>query len=101
MWQMQDFLVPRDHPTAAGHFPTNPIVPGALLLDAVVVAIAGGQIKRDIVIRSAKFLHPVRHGAPLQLRWRAEGGSQVRFECLMATDGALVIAGTLSIGTAS
>ena len=101
MWQAQDFLVPRDHPTAAGHFPTNPIVPGALLLDAMVAAIAGAQIKGDIVIRAAKFLQPVRHGAHLQLRWRAEGDSEFRFECLMATDGALVFSGALAIGTRS
>jgi 3-hydroxyacyl-[acyl-carrier-protein] dehydratase len=101
MWQAQDFLIPRDHPTAAGHFPTNPIVPGALLLDAVVAAIAGAQSKGDIVIRAAKFLQPVRHGAPLQLRWQAEGSSQFRFQCFMASDGALVFAGTLAIEATS
>jgi len=34
-----------DHPVAAGHFPGNPIIPGAMLLDEVLQAIrdaAGG-----------------------------------------------------------
>ena len=28
-----------DHPTAAGHFPCNPIIPGAVLLSAALRAI--------------------------------------------------------------
>jgi 3-hydroxymyristoyl/3-hydroxydecanoyl-(acyl carrier protein) dehydratase len=35
-----------DHPTAAGHFPGNPILPGALLLDEVVLAIAAGESRK-------------------------------------------------------
>jgi len=92
MWQTQEFLLPGDHPSAAGHFPGNPIIPGALLLDAVVAAVAGGQ--GSITISNAKFLRPVAHGTALQLRWQATG-AQCRFECRTGDD-ALVMSGTLA-----
>ena len=74
MWQTQEILIPGDHPSAAGHFPGNPIMPGALLLDAVVAAVAGVPqgCSRS---RNAKFLRPVAHGTALQLRWQ-EAGAQ-------------------------
>src|SRR5262249_41812259 len=30
---------PKDHPVGPGHFPGNPIIPGALLLDEILVAL--------------------------------------------------------------
>ncbi|MDO8414485.1 MAG: hypothetical protein Q7S51_11935, partial [Gallionellaceae bacterium] len=53
-----------DHPTAAGHFPGNPIIPGALLLSEVLHAIATGLTLDLSVchIKSAKFFHPVSPG---------------------------------------
>jgi 3-hydroxymyristoyl/3-hydroxydecanoyl-(acyl carrier protein) dehydratase len=90
MWQEQALLIPADHPTAAGHFPGNPIIPGALLLDAVVAAI--GQ--SNITIRNTKFLIPTPHGTPLRLRWQGEGAEK-RFECRTG-DNALVMTGTLA-----
>jgi 3-hydroxyacyl-[acyl-carrier-protein] dehydratase len=88
-WQTQDFCIPTGHPTAAGHFPGQPIIPGALLLDAVVAAI--GQT--SIIVRNVKFLLPTPHGTPLQLRW--QGGPKYVFECRNKND-ALVMTGTLA-----
>lgn len=93
-WQTRNILIPDDHPTAAGHFPGRPIVPGALLLDAVVASIADAQ--GGIMIRTAKFLRPLRHGTPLQLRWQEAGSALFRFECL-GPDG-VVLAGMLATG---
>ena len=97
-WQTRNILVPDDHPTAAGHFPGRPIVPGALLLDTVVASIddAQGSIIGGIMIRNAKFLRPVRHGTPLQLRWQKAGSALFRFECLSPEGVAL--AGMLATG---
>ena len=89
MWQTQEFFIPADHPSAAGHFPGHPIIPGALLLDAMVAAI--GQ--SNITINSTKFLLPIPHGTKLQLRW--QGGPKYRFECRTGDD-ALVMTGTLA-----
>ncbi|HVE22270.1 MAG TPA: hypothetical protein VNC39_09850 [Acidocella sp.] len=93
-WQTRNILIPDDHPTAAGHFPGRPIVPGALLLDTVVASIADAQ--GGIMIRNAKFLRPLRHGTALQLRWQETGSALFRFECL-GPDG-VVLAGMLATG---
>ena len=96
MWLTRELQFPADHPSAAGHFPGNPILPGALLLDAVVAALAGGN---DAVnIRATKFLQPVRPGEQLQLRWQPFGGALFRYECRRAGDDALVLSGTLETG---
>jgi 3-hydroxymyristoyl/3-hydroxydecanoyl-(acyl carrier protein) dehydratase len=95
MWLTQELQFPGDHPTAAGHFPGNPVVPGALLLDAVVAAIAGS---RGVTIRATKFLQPVRPGECLRLRWQPLGGALFRYECRRAGDDVLAMSGMLETG---
>jgi 3-hydroxyacyl-[acyl-carrier-protein] dehydratase len=87
---------PADHPTAAGHFPGNPVIPGAVLLDVVVRAVAGDGPAAPCEIRSAKFLHPVRPGDRLEIRWSAGAGSEVRFEG--AVGGRTALTGSLRLG---
>ncbi len=70
-----------DHPAYAGHFPGYPILPGVVLLDAALHALAarqgleaaGGQIK------SAKFLSPVSPGEALRLDYAATAAGVFRF----------------------
>ena len=54
-----------DHPAYAGHFPGQPILPGVVLLDAAMHALAGvlGMPAASGQIKSAKFLSPVVPGA--------------------------------------
>lgn len=86
----------------AGHFPGNPIVPGALLLEAVLQAIeaqAGARFSA-CAIRSAKFLHPVRPGERVEIRWTPLASGEIKFECSL--DGRTVLAGSLKpIGAAA
>lgn len=70
-----------DHPTAAGHFPGNPIIPGALLLAHVLRAIdstIANVAPREI--RQVKFLHPVRPGDRVTVRWRRLADGEQQFE---------------------
>lgn len=92
MWQEQPLLIPADHPSAPGHFPGRPIIPGALLLDAVLAAIAPQA--SALTVRTAKFLHPAAHGTSLTLRWQADGPAAWRFEC--AAGGTMILTGILS-----
>ncbi|MDD2705196.1 MAG: hypothetical protein PHU07_07685 [Acidocella sp.] len=94
MWKSTDLHFAADHPTAAGHFPANPIIPGALLLDEVLAAIADD---RALMIRAAKFLHPVRPGENLTLSWQFLPTGTVRFECQLA-GGEVAVSGTLDLG---
>lgn len=75
-----------DHPAYAGHFPGHPILPGVVLLDAALHALAarqsltaaGGQI------RSAKFLSPVSPGEALRLDYAATASGVFRFAVVAA-----------------
>ena len=91
---------PADHPAFPGHFPGDPIVPGALLLDEAlaVVCAARGLAYESLYVGSAKFLHPVRPGQEVWLRWRdsAPGRLDVR---LFLADRPVAVA-TLSSHTA-
>jgi 3-hydroxymyristoyl/3-hydroxydecanoyl-(acyl carrier protein) dehydratase len=53
-----------DHPAAQGHFPGNPIIPGAVLLSETVRAIEArlGRTLEPYRVRRAKFPHPARPG---------------------------------------
>ncbi len=55
------FHVPAQHPALAGHFPGNPVVPGVVILDAVISAAEEWLGKDHAVDRLsfAKFLAPM------------------------------------------
>ena len=85
-----------DHPAAEGHFPGNPIIPGAILLREIVAAIAAdhpGAICRHIT--AAKFLHPVRPGALLAIDWNNASNGDIRFSCTLDPAGPRVVTGAL------
>lgn len=97
MWQSKEVRFPIDHPTAAGHFPCHPVIPGAVLLDEAIKAFMEGvERDGDIVIRAAKFPHPVRPGEIMVLRWDVQG-SVIRFECWLDGDR-LAASGTIERG---
>ncbi len=66
---------PAGHPAFPGHFPGDPIVPGALLLDEALAAVcaARGLPYESLRVGSAKFLRPVRPGEEVVVRWRDSG----------------------------
>lgn len=61
--------LPDGHPVFAGHFPAQPIVPGALLLDMVICHVAHrlSVAPTDLRIEQAKFLRPVGPGESIDL----------------------------------
>lgn len=62
------FCVPPSHPALAGHFPGNPVVPGVLLLDCVVLLIEAATGTRVEGLRQIKFLSAVRPGEQVELQ---------------------------------
>jgi hypothetical protein len=79
--------VPPDHPAFAGHFPGQPLMPGALLLSEVLEAIhqvpaLSARIGRQPTLAAAKFLAPVRPGSTIVIDLVPETGAVrgVRFE---------------------
>ena len=71
-----------DHPAYAGHFPGQPILPGVVLLDAALHALAGvlGNPAASGQIKSAKFLSPVVPGEALTLHYSASPAGGFRFD---------------------
>jgi acyl-CoA synthetase (AMP-forming)/AMP-acid ligase II len=79
-----------DHPTAAGHFPGNPIIPGAVLLDTLLPALAPDARALDAV----KFHHPVRPGDTVAITSTLSGAT-TRFEARLEGSGVLVLSGAV------
>ncbi len=82
---------PADHPAAQGHFPGDPIIPGAVVLCETVQAI-GENIGRDLMpcrIKFAKFLYPTRPGDRLVIEFSGTPEGNLKFTCEM--DGRRVL----------
>src|SRR5439155_26644037 len=53
-------VIPPDHPSLACHFPDGPIVPGVVVLDEVVAALAEWRQDSQLTgIPSVKFIGPI------------------------------------------
>jgi 3-hydroxymyristoyl/3-hydroxydecanoyl-(acyl carrier protein) dehydratase len=73
--------VAADHPAYAGHFPGRPILPGVVLLDAALHALAARQgIAGSAQLKSAKFHSPVQPGEALILHATEMPAGGFRFE---------------------
>lgn len=85
-----------DHPSYLGHFPGFPVLPGAVLLDETLRAIASAR-GIDLAawqISSAKFLDGVRPGDSLVLEHDAPAAGSIRFA--IHAGNRKVVSGTLS-----
>jgi len=88
--------IPADHPAFAGHFPGAPIVPGVVLLDAVVHAMQQLMGRAGACeIGAAKFLSPVGPGETLTIALDMTPTGGARFE--ITSEGRKVATGTLAL----
>lgn len=82
-----------DHPAAQGHFPGNPIIPGAVLLSETLSAIEAGLgvSLAPCHVKSAKFVHPVRPGERVTIEYSGFVKRGIKFTC--AVEGRAVLSG--------
>jgi 3-hydroxyacyl-[acyl-carrier-protein] dehydratase len=91
-----DFTVSDDHPSLAGHFPGNPVVPGAVVLDEAMAGLrrhAGGRI---FEIRRAKFHLPLPVNETCRMRAERREGNIYAVSC--TADGNLILSVILRCG---
>ena len=84
-----------DHPAYAGHFPGRPILPGVVLLDAALHALAARQGMTGLAqLKSAKFHSPVQPGEALSLYTTASptGGFRFEIRCMDSRGGDRAVA---------
>jgi len=78
------WTVPLDHPAFAGHFPGTPILPGVVLLDTALHAIASatGIALDNCEISSVKFLSPAKPGDELLIQHSLSASGTIRFDII-------------------
>ena len=88
-------IIKNNHPSLAGHFPNNAVVPGVVLLDHVRMAIEAWQPGSHIVaLAQIKFLRPLLPEQSIKILLE-ENDSKVRFRCQRGD--ALVAQGEMSL----
>lgn len=82
MNQSTHWTVPHDHPAFAGHFPGTPILPGVVLLDTALLAIAEthGIALDQCEISTVKFLSPASPGDVLEIQHTRSASGAIRFD---------------------
>jgi 3-hydroxyacyl-[acyl-carrier-protein] dehydratase len=79
--------IPIDHPAFAGHFPGSPIVPGVVLLDEALHAIASarGLSLATCQLNSVKFLSPLTPGVAVLLTYEVQSNGSIHFDIMAET----------------
>lgn len=82
------FHIAANHPALPGHFPGHPVVPGVMIIDHVLQAVAAAlPTWRVIGIRKLKFLHPLLPGQSFSVQLAEMKNGRVRFVCLHEEHG--------------
>jgi 3-hydroxyacyl-[acyl-carrier-protein] dehydratase len=91
--------VPIEHPALEGHFPGRPLMPGVLLLDAIVRAAQSRFAVAELsFVPRAKFLRPIAGGAEVTIRLRLSAPRRIAYEARVGTE--IVSAGDLEFNAA-
>lgn len=91
-----------DHPALPGHFPGNPVIPGVVLLDHIMIAAGDFLSERDggrwrvTQAPAVKFLRPLAPQTPVEIHFDGPP-EKLRFKAVMAQEpDSVVVTGTLS-----
>ncbi|NJN48036.1 MAG: hypothetical protein HC808_17910 [Candidatus Competibacteraceae bacterium] len=90
-------VISADHPSLAGHFPAEPIVPGVVILDEVLQAVRRWRGPcRLTALPTVKFLFPLQPNQPFTVHLFGNTDSnRVKFACRFADR--LIVQGQLEI----
>ena len=85
-----DFIA--DCAAGEGHFPGNPIVPGASLLDQILRRLP--LAASPVCVHAVKFRNVVTPGTPVQLEYGDDGAGRCRF--VLRAGGRICVDGVAS-----
>jgi len=90
-------VINADHPSLAGHFPGEPVVPGVVILDEVLQAVRLWQgTCRLVALPTVKFLFPLRPDQTFTIRlFGSDKTNRFKFECVLSDR--LIVQGQLEI----
>jgi 3-hydroxymyristoyl/3-hydroxydecanoyl-(acyl carrier protein) dehydratase len=55
-----DFIINNEHPSLPGHFPNNPIVPGAIIIEKVIQKLSELETPKEVTtLLAIKFIKPI------------------------------------------
>jgi 3-hydroxyacyl-[acyl-carrier-protein] dehydratase len=79
-------MIAKDHPSLKGHFPGNPVVPGVVILGAVVDVLRKGMGPDVQVVGAStlKFLSPLRPNETMVISLDTDCSGEVAFTCSSA-----------------
>lgn len=84
---VKDCTVAEQHPCTRGHFPGQPVVPGAYLLARVEqLILEDAPARRLVSLRKVKFLKPLVPGVRAQLSYSLDDDGKVRFSIIEGGD---------------
>lgn len=88
--------IPADHPALPGHFPGHPVVPGVVLLEAVIRALPRhtGSALRVTGFPAVKFLAPLQPQRAFEIGFSAKRPGQAQFDII--ADGEKLVSGTIN-----
>lgn len=83
---VKDCTVAEQHPSTRGHFPGQPLVPGAFLLARIEQLVLEDLANARLAsLRKVKFLNPLLPGEPAQLEYRINAG-KIQFAISSGSD---------------
>ncbi|GFO73221.1 3-hydroxyacyl-[acyl-carrier-protein] dehydratase [Bathymodiolus japonicus methanotrophic gill symbiont] len=83
----QHYCIPATHPCFAGHFPSNPIVPGVVILNFVEHQLLRWLPDYQIIsLAQAKFLHPLHPEEDFTISLTLASARNIKFICTRHTD---------------
>lgn len=76
-----------DHPALPGHFPGRPIVPGVVILDALIGDLC--RLRPDLApcgVKKLKFTRALAPGEKFGAEWEAEREGRIRFRAFVGEE---------------
>ena len=79
----KDSVILNSHPSLAGHFPGNPIVPGVVVLDEVIEALQDWKPgAQSSGFTAVKFVMPLLPDEAFTISFTEMGKRRAKFSCL-------------------